>query len=635
MKKQGRGTEVKTVIQNEKKVNRYFIFLLLLLFCVFQYGVSKICGFTIFPDEFGYWASASRRVGYDWTEVAGMGSYYSYGYSLILTLVLFIFKDSIAAYRAAVFVNMLLMCVSLFLLADILEKIFPKEEADSSSRKVFFAGIAVFYPGWLFYMQMTLTEALLMFLFVLITWLLLCLLREKRLLFAAALAVILIYMYTVHMRTVGILIACTLTLLLWAVNDREGRKPVAFFLVVLLMAASAAMLWKKDTVSTVFAAADANVLAGNDYGNQWGKFKEILTYRGMKRLFSECIGKVYYLGLASFGIFYWAIGRCIRRCAQGIKEARSIKQQGIVSEIQSRVFLQGYAAVFLLLSTAGEILISTIFMYHGDNIDSLVYGRYTEFILPVLIAVGIHVMAESRFLFRITLLLGTASGMMTSMLLNMIEKDGRGGMRGYMAVGISYALKEKDFQVYQYFKEVWLLGFGLMLLTALLLYLGRKRKMLWLLGGILALEILLGLQAGHHYTYRVNSANFSDRRMAETIEELTEKNAKIVYLDEGAPAFIDFLQMQLRDKKIEVVKTEDKDAETKHSEVKNTEAKNLQENSFQKWQTEVEKADFVITCIDTQYDEQLQARFDRKMQTNSFLLFYNTENRKKQEGNAG
>ena len=184
--------------------NSYLIFILLLIFCLYQYGIQKIYGFTIYPDEFGYWANAADAVGYDWSQIASVGAYYSFGYSLILIPLLKIFKGGVAAYRAAVAVNMLLMCISIFLLHGIAGKLFPDM---GKVRKVFLGGVAVLYPPCIFYMQMTMTEVLLCFLFLLVFYLLLSFLEKAdglgAIALTIALAIALVYMYCVHMRTIG------------------------------------------------------------------------------------------------------------------------------------------------------------------------------------------------------------------------------------------------------------------------------------------------------------------------------------------------------------------------------------------------------------------------------------------------
>ena len=88
----------------------YFTYILLIIFAIFGYGIRKICCFTLFPDEFGYWASAARWAGYDWSDVAGLGSYYSFGYGVLLLPLLKLISDGILLYRAAVGMNMVLMC---------------------------------------------------------------------------------------------------------------------------------------------------------------------------------------------------------------------------------------------------------------------------------------------------------------------------------------------------------------------------------------------------------------------------------------------------------------------------------------------------------------------------------------------
>lgn len=128
----------------------YLTLIILIIFCIFEYGIQKIFGFTVYPDEFGYWSSAAKTAGYDWHEVASLGSYYSFGYSVLLIPLLWLFRDGVAAYRAAVAVNMALMCFGVLLLRNIICRLFPEMD---KIKRVFISGIAVLYPSWVFYMQ--------------------------------------------------------------------------------------------------------------------------------------------------------------------------------------------------------------------------------------------------------------------------------------------------------------------------------------------------------------------------------------------------------------------------------------------------------------------------------------------------
>ena len=101
--------------------HKYAIIFVLFLVCFFGYSISRVYGFIFFPDEFGYWAYAAKAAGYDWSEMVSLGSYYSYGYSLILFPIFKLCKDSVMAYRVAVTLNFILLGATFFMLLSIAE----------------------------------------------------------------------------------------------------------------------------------------------------------------------------------------------------------------------------------------------------------------------------------------------------------------------------------------------------------------------------------------------------------------------------------------------------------------------------------------------------------------------------------
>ena len=88
-----RERSMRKFTKTRTKADKHLLFIIFILLGIYQYGIGKICGFTMVPDEFGYWASAAENVGYDWSEVASLGSYYSFGYSFVLTPILWAFRD--------------------------------------------------------------------------------------------------------------------------------------------------------------------------------------------------------------------------------------------------------------------------------------------------------------------------------------------------------------------------------------------------------------------------------------------------------------------------------------------------------------------------------------------------------------
>lgn len=573
-------------MQRIRKEYRYFIILILIIFCVFQYGIRKIFGFTIYPDEFGYWASAAKSVGYDWSEVASMGSYYSFGYSAFLIPILKIFSNSVTAYRAAVFLNMLLMCVCVFLFQKIMEKIFPEVE---KGRSILASGIAVLYPSWIFYMQMTMAEGILFFLFVLACYLFVIFLDTQRVTAAVFLGVTLIYFYCVHMRTVGVLIACIICLMLWAIVGDGKKKRLFLFCIAVALTGILAFYMKNRTVEEVFTYAKQSELVGNDYQSQWGKIADIFTFSGFVRFLQEIIGKIFYLGLASFGLFYPAFGWCVKNSIVLFRNVRDKKM----------IQIRNWFALFLLLAVTGEVLISSIFMHGSTTLDSLIYGRYNDFLVPMMMLIGIVIMCRNRLWWVFTLTCGTLSGGMALLLLGMAERYQMSKLRGYHIAGISFLIDEKNSNIALYFRDTWLLGFGLMILVSLLIWLSNRwESSWWMLTGILTIEIVAGIQISDHYIYPANNTNYESLQIADCLRDHCEEKDVIYFLDEEKPEFVDFIQMQLPDKPIHVTTREE-----------------YEENGV--------FADFLLTSVETKYDKELSAQYSQRLETNTFCLYYN------------
>ena len=569
------------------KVNLHLLLIVLVIICIYEYGIQKICGFTMYPDEFGYWASAASVVGYNWSETASLGFYYSFGYSLILVPILVIIRDGVMAYRAAVFINMLLMCISVFLFGKIIEKVFP---ATKNSVKILIGGAAVLYPAWIFYMQMTMVESVLMFVFSLDIYLFYKFMENKKVSAAIALAVVLIFGYCVHMRMIGILISGVLVCLCRLIGEKGNKKVFFIWFGIIMLLFEITLYLKNLTITTVFSFVGEDVLAVNDYGGQWGKFAEIFTFIGMKKLICGVVGKLYYLGLASFGTFYWAFVWCLNESIQ------LIRQMVRKEDVHPRQWL----ALFLFLAVTGQVLISSIYMYDTDVIDCLVYGRYNELLVPVMILIGIIAMSKSRFLIRMTMLMGMVLGGITALLLHVINQENMSDIRGYHVAGISYLLQGSNQDVRLFFWHTWLLGLGLIMLVCAFVWLGsRWASTWWLYAGILVIEIAAGLQINNHYTYQVNYTNYDNMMIAEALQERRGEDIDILYLDEDHLPFVDFLQMQIPEKTIHVI-TED-------------ELSCLGEG----------KNYMVITDAETKQSSVLKEQFDREIRTSVFCLYYN------------
>ena len=346
-------------IQLNKEIPRrdkvVFGAVLVLIFSIFQFVIKQICGFIFYPDEFGYWANAAKIIGWDWSEIASLGSYYSFGYSILLLPILYFTPNSVVAYQAAVFINMLFMCIGFVLLCMITEKLFGNMHR---TLRFLAAGAAVLYPAWIFYMQTTMAEALLLSLFIIVIYLFVGFVEKPRVLTGVVLAAILIYFYIVHMRTVGTILACGITLFLWGIVRPQNRKYVFLVLVLAITAFIGAFYIKELVQQSVYVTASAEELSVNDYAGKIGHIQYIFTAEGFLSLVSHLAGKIVYWGVESLGLTYWAFAWMISQIGTLVKKVKS-GQESVTSE---------WLAVFLLLSTLAQVSISSIYYIRGRNL---------------------------------------------------------------------------------------------------------------------------------------------------------------------------------------------------------------------------------------------------------------------------
>lgn len=278
--------------------HKYSVIFIAFLLCFYGYNISRVYGFIFFPDEFGYWTYAAKAAGYDWSEIVSLGSYYSYGYSLILFPIFKLCNDSVIAYRVAVTLNFVFIGIVYFLLLSIAKKIWKKKK----ERAALFAAIAVFYPSWLFYAKTTMVEIVLMTLFIVICALLYHYLENNKLFTLLLLVVALVYIHFLHMRAIGILLAGGITLLIYFLLQSGKAKQLLIAIAVGMAVLAGGFFIKEVMQEILYASAGENTLGINDYAGQFEKITFMFTKEGMTNLICGLAGKVLYLGLASFGI---------------------------------------------------------------------------------------------------------------------------------------------------------------------------------------------------------------------------------------------------------------------------------------------------------------------------------------------
>ena len=539
---------------------KYGIMFALLIFCVAYHAISKSYGLVIPPDEFGYWSYAARLAGYDWSDIASLNPYYSYGYSLVLFPIFLAFQDGIGSYRAALSVNYALLALCFLMLRKIdigaVEKsIIQKGDA------LFCAAVAVFYPAWLFYAETTLAEILLVTLYAALCMSLLNYFRTEKKIYMALSALAMLYMYFVHMRTIGILISGVAALAIHAImqnvadNNDKARKPLAkkplgnaaFLLVLLLFIAIAlaAGFWVKQCwTDMVYGGASDSLKNVNDYAGQVGKLAYICTSEGFKNLIISVAGKLLYLGLASFGLAYFGLEYAFRKL---------ISRH---SDTGTRCFY-----LFILLSVAAAVMICAIATAYPGRVDALAYGRYHEYVMPLLMLMGIKALREGGISAKKAaagiIAIIAAECVCTWLVAMSLRENGQTSFFGHMMCAISWLYDSDNFAPVAFYWRAYFAGAALTVLSCILIWsTGQKSRREIFLMLIVAAQIAIGMRLSSIFIDASRLGGFRDTLMAEKIYELNADNDRKVYYSTGGEDYgnIGILQFAMRDTKINIVK---------------------------------------------------------------------------------
>lgn len=562
---------------------RYDILFVLLMSCIVCHGISKSYGFYFPADEFGYWSYAAGLAGYDWSDIASLGSYYSYGYSLILLPVFLIFKDGVIAYRAAMVVNIALLAVCFFILQKM--------------GRTFYAAAAVFYPTWLFYAGTTFAEILLVTLYLTTCMLLLKYLQTDNKRYMALMLAAMFYMYLVHLRAIGVLVSGTAVLLLYNIRKYSIRKyimrnggrkvrsvlvPAAAAAVILAVGLLMGLFIKNYWTGMVYGDTADTLKNANDYAGQFEKIAYIFSIEGLKNLIISVSGKILYLGLASYGIAYFGIIYAVRR----VREKK-------------------YFPLFVLLTTVEALMICAIYTIRPGRVDTLTYGRYHEYVMPVLLMMGIKelgskAVSAKRTMCRIAVML-ELEAVMTWLVTASLNENGQTSFFGNTICGISWLYNPQDFEPVSYYWKVYLTGAVLTVAVSMgIWWTGRRRGREILLMLLVTMQIVIGIRLSSMCIDDSRLGCFRDTLLREVIYELNPEGSREVYYSTEGNAFgnIGILQFMMRDTPIHIVKT-DYDLDSQNEE------------------------DLLLIDFRSDQGEALAEKYDSHLTSGHFALYYN------------
>ncbi len=177
--------------------------LLIAMILCFIFHMAVMNQFVVWmsTDMYGYWLHAATFTGHDWSGVAQNLSYfYSWGYSLLLTIPFLLSSDIYTMYKIAVVINVVLCCLIVPLSYSMGKRIAPK----MSRNALLLCVLAVsLYSTYILESAVSLSETLIYFLSFLILWLLWRYLDTRQMVWGILSGLAVGYIYTVHNRCIG------------------------------------------------------------------------------------------------------------------------------------------------------------------------------------------------------------------------------------------------------------------------------------------------------------------------------------------------------------------------------------------------------------------------------------------------
>ena len=323
----------------------------------------------ILDDEYGYWANAAYFSGLDWSATVSKIPYYSYGYSLLLVPLFKIFNNTTTMYQVAVLLNGIMVSISFLLCYDIAKKVIKNCD------KIVLLSISFLismYSTYINYSHTTWNECLLMFIFWLLTWCYVNLNNKTIIYKFVVIGILSSYIYIVHQRALGILVASIIIIILMKIFNRITTKQFFSMIIPIIIILAIHNIIKDNIQSNLWL--NGSGVAINDYSGQLNKIIKLLSIEGLISFGKISIGQLFYLGTATFLVFYFGIFELLQSI---LNIDINIKKDDII-----------YLYLLVFLSSVFTITISAISVINPGRIDQIVYGRYNEIIVGPVMLIG-------------------------------------------------------------------------------------------------------------------------------------------------------------------------------------------------------------------------------------------------------
>ncbi len=344
---------------------------------------------------------AAFLAGYDWRVfLAEDGYFYKYGQALWYIPAYFLIKNPVIRYKLLLVVNSALDAFIPVLVYRISKRLSQKGILKVSEAESFMISLVTgMMPSILLYDKYTWSEPVLMLMPWVIMYLFLRLAEcgnrpEKVRLYSAALAWAAAYAFMSHQRGIVIVIASTMTVIIYRlVTGKRLVSPAVYGanLVLALGVDRALNYWVRQVVY-LGVKPKYNTLASFLRPEI---YRKLFSLKGQQTVFRTFMGWMFNTSVS--GLCFTLLGLI---CMLVIV-VRAFRKKKNVDEAIFVFSLQGALAFMGAMSLGMLFFFETLYGYwEGTDVarcDHLVFGRYIESSLPILMFAGLNVLNEKTF----------------------------------------------------------------------------------------------------------------------------------------------------------------------------------------------------------------------------------------------
>lgn len=351
------------------KFNKLIIVFLLLTISTTVFFINYfVQGPMIQGDEASYLANASAIAGFP----NDMSSSYHAGYSLILSPAFLLADTYEHIWSLVKIINALLVGISFLFLYFIVELLMP---AMKWFHKTGIALLVILYPMWITMSGYAFSENAFVPTYLLVTLLYLKALKDGSVIYWILLGTVIGFLYWIHPKAVAAILAFFLSLVYWSYQKRQFLKPSIALLVLvitILLYKFGFSLWLQENMT----------ISGESPRLHYPTLERLLSpfesWEKIKRVTAVFAGHVFYLSIGTLGLIWIGLDVIFQK----IKGKNQILID--YSEVDYRTFF-----IFLILTFAGTLALSGLFMEGAARLDHWMYGRYVEGVIAPILLIGL------------------------------------------------------------------------------------------------------------------------------------------------------------------------------------------------------------------------------------------------------